>query len=83
MLQATFFFFLDPLILCLFTYFCSANLEKVTVHPNMYVLMIQLLARGERYAELNLFVINKVSKFVFCIVCLDSNVSSLYAAYVV
>ncbi|XP_024923255.1 uncharacterized protein LOC107434407 isoform X2 [Ziziphus jujuba] len=38
----------------------SANLEKVKVHPNLYVLTIQLLARGERYAELGLFVLNKI-----------------------
>lgn len=30
------------------------------MHPNLYVLTIQLLARYERYAELGLYVINKV-----------------------
>ncbi|KAK6289602.1 hypothetical protein POUND7_001143 [Theobroma cacao] len=41
--------------------FCrSASLEKVKVHPNLYVLTIQLLARSERYAELSLFIINKI-----------------------
>lgn len=50
--------------LCFFIYFCSANLEKVKVHPNLYVLLIQLLARGERYAELSLFVVNKVLKYL-------------------
>uniref|UniRef100_A0A5B6ZLY4 Uncharacterized protein n=1 Tax=Davidia involucrata TaxID=16924 RepID=A0A5B6ZLY4_DAVIN len=38
----------------------SANLEKIKVHPNLYVLTIQLLARSERYAELGLFIINKI-----------------------
>ncbi|XP_059668545.1 uncharacterized protein LOC132313671 isoform X2 [Cornus florida] len=38
----------------------SANLEKVKVHPNLYVLTIQLLARNGRYTELGLFVINKI-----------------------
>ncbi|KAL6986967.1 hypothetical protein U1Q18_012727 [Sarracenia purpurea var. burkii] len=38
----------------------SANLEKIKVHPNLYVLTIQLLARNERYAELGLFVLNKI-----------------------
>lgn len=42
--------------------FCSANLEKVEVHPNLYVLTIQLLSRSERYAELGQFVLNKVSE---------------------
>lgn len=55
-------------------YFCSANLEKVKVHPNLYSLTVQLLARGERYAELGLFVLNKVSKSrVFYDVCLSTN----------
>ncbi|XP_021282386.1 uncharacterized protein LOC110415157 [Herrania umbratica] len=41
--------------------FCrSASLEKVKVHPNLCVLTIQLLARSERYAELSLFIINKI-----------------------
>lgn len=38
----------------------SANLEKVKVHPNVYVLTIQLLARAERYMELGLFILNKI-----------------------
>ncbi|PSS13777.1 Colon cancer-associated Mic1-like protein [Actinidia chinensis var. chinensis] len=38
----------------------SVNSEKIKVHPNLYVLTIQLLARNERYAELGLFVINKI-----------------------
>ncbi|XP_057486447.1 uncharacterized protein LOC130772557 isoform X2 [Actinidia eriantha] len=38
----------------------SVNSEKIKVHPNLYVLTTQLLARNERYAELGLFVINKI-----------------------
>ena len=60
----------------------TINQEKVKVHPSLYVLMIQLLARGERYAELSLLVINKVSQYVFCTVRLCGNANSLYAAYV-
>ncbi|KAE8713153.1 hypothetical protein F3Y22_tig00110213pilonHSYRG00023 [Hibiscus syriacus] len=45
--------------------FRSANLEKVKVHPNLFVLTIQLLACSGQYAELGLFVINKVYKYLF------------------
>lgn len=38
----------------------SANVEKIKVHSNIYVLAIQLLARNERCTELGLFVINKI-----------------------
>lgn len=38
----------------------SANVEKVKVPPNIYALTIQLLARSERFAELGLFIINKI-----------------------
>ncbi|KAH9674023.1 Mic1 domain-containing protein [Citrus sinensis] len=38
----------------------STNMEKIKVHPNLYVLTIQLLARNERYAELESFVTNKI-----------------------
>lgn len=38
----------------------SANAGKIKVPPNLYVLTIQLLARNERYAELGLFIINKI-----------------------
>ncbi|KAJ9695586.1 hypothetical protein PVL29_010858 [Vitis rotundifolia] len=38
----------------------SANVERIKVHPNIYVLTVQLLARHERYAELGLFIINKI-----------------------
>lgn len=47
----------------LFIYRCSANLEKIRVLPNLYVLIIQLLVRNERYAELGLFIVNKVTDF--------------------
>ncbi|KAL0359398.1 UNVERIFIED_CONTAM: Regulator of MON1-CCZ1 complex [Sesamum angustifolium] len=38
----------------------SASLEKLKVDPNIYVLMAQILGRDERYAELGLFVMNKI-----------------------
>ncbi|CAI9289778.1 unnamed protein product [Lactuca saligna] len=38
----------------------SANLEKIKVHPNIYVLAVRLLGRNERYAELGQFVLNKI-----------------------
>ncbi|KAM7505578.1 hypothetical protein LguiB_004482 [Lonicera macranthoides] len=38
----------------------SAHVEKIKVHPNVYVLTVRLLARHERYAELGLFIINKI-----------------------
>ncbi|XP_024018837.1 uncharacterized protein LOC21388082 [Morus notabilis] len=52
----------DPsyLVAIIIEFLRSANLEKVKVHPNLSVLTVQLLARGELYAELGLFVINKI-----------------------
>lgn len=47
----------------MFSRFCSANLEKIKVHPNIYVLAVRLLGRNERYAELGQFVLNKVFYF--------------------
>ncbi|XP_075110746.1 uncharacterized protein LOC107832737 isoform X1 [Nicotiana tabacum] len=38
----------------------SANLERLKVPPNIYILMIQLLARNENYAELGLLIMNKI-----------------------
>ncbi|KAK1429251.1 hypothetical protein QVD17_11457 [Tagetes erecta] len=38
----------------------SANLEKIRLAPNIYVLAVRLLARDERYAELGLFILNKI-----------------------
>ncbi|KAJ6425742.1 hypothetical protein OIU84_026341 [Salix udensis] len=38
----------------------SASSEKIKVQPNIYVLTIQLLARNERYAELSMFIMNKI-----------------------
>ncbi|CAN1772828.1 Regulator of MON1-CCZ1 complex [Linum perenne] len=38
----------------------STNSEKIKVHPNIYILTIQLLAHNGRFAELSLFIINKV-----------------------
>lgn len=37
-----------------------ANLEKLKVPPNIYVLTVQLLARSERHVELGSFIINKL-----------------------
>ncbi|XP_038993123.1 uncharacterized protein LOC120116781 [Hibiscus syriacus] len=48
------------LVAIILEFFRSTNLEKVKVHPNLYVLTIQLLARSEQYAELGLLVINKI-----------------------
>ncbi|XP_045799110.1 uncharacterized protein LOC123893218 [Trifolium pratense] len=52
----------DPsyLVAIIVEFLHSANLEKIRVLPNLYVLIIQLLVRNERYAELSLFVINKI-----------------------
>lgn len=52
----------DPsyLVAIIVEFLRSTNLEKIRVHPNLYVLTIQLLARNERYTELTLFIINKV-----------------------
>ncbi|KAL6522373.1 hypothetical protein OROMI_031645 [Orobanche minor] len=38
----------------------SASSEKIKVHPNTYVLLVQILARDEQYAELGLFITNKI-----------------------
>ncbi|KAF5737364.1 hypothetical protein HS088_TW13G00243 [Tripterygium wilfordii] len=38
----------------------SANVEKSRVDPHAYMSLIRLLARNERYAELTLFVVNKI-----------------------
>ncbi|WOG91690.1 hypothetical protein DCAR_0310940 [Daucus carota subsp. sativus] len=38
----------------------SSNIEKVRVHPSIYVLTIRLLAQTERFPELGLFVTNKI-----------------------
>lgn len=35
-------------------------MEKIKVNPNIYVLTVQILARNERYAEIGLFVQQKV-----------------------
>ncbi|KAL5545426.1 hypothetical protein UlMin_005113, partial [Ulmus minor] len=52
----------DPsyLVAIIVEFLRSANSERVRVHPNLYVLTVQLLARGEQYAELGLFVVNKI-----------------------
>ncbi|XP_011039489.1 PREDICTED: uncharacterized protein C18orf8 [Populus euphratica] len=52
----------DPsyLVAIIVEFLRSASSEKIKVQPNIYVLTIQLLARNERYAELSLFIINKI-----------------------
>ncbi|KAF8398535.1 hypothetical protein HHK36_017465 [Tetracentron sinense] len=52
----------DPayLVAIIVEYFRSAASERIKVHPNMYVLTVQLLSRSERYAELGLFIVNKI-----------------------
>lgn len=52
----------DPsyLVAIIVEFLRSASLEKIKVYPNLHVLTVQLLARNERYAELGLFIINKV-----------------------
>ncbi|XP_015969404.1 uncharacterized protein LOC107492870 isoform X1 [Arachis duranensis] len=52
----------DPsyLVAIIIEFLHSANVEKIRALPNLYVLIIQLLVRNERYAELGLFVINKI-----------------------
>jgi hypothetical protein len=62
-LNITFTATLENQLSMLFINGCSANLEKIRVLPNLYVLIIQLLVRNERYAELGLFVVNKVTGF--------------------
>ncbi|XP_020526205.1 mic1 domain-containing protein DDB_G0286707 isoform X2 [Amborella trichopoda] len=52
----------DPayLVAVIVEYFRSAALEKLKVHPSLNILIIQLLARNDRYAEIQLFVVNKI-----------------------
>ncbi|KAL3028756.1 hypothetical protein AAZX31_03G129200 [Glycine max] len=52
----------DPsyLVAIIIEFLHSANSEKIRILPNVYVLIIQLLARNEHYAELGLFVLNKI-----------------------
>ncbi|CAI9100968.1 OLC1v1038165C1 [Oldenlandia corymbosa var. corymbosa] len=37
-----------------------ANLEKLKVCPSIYILIVRVLARSERHAELGLYIINKI-----------------------
>ncbi|KAK7396320.1 hypothetical protein VNO78_17239 [Psophocarpus tetragonolobus] len=52
----------DPsyLVAIIIEFLHSANSEKIRVLRNVYVLIIQLLARNERYPELGLFVLDKI-----------------------
>ncbi|XP_051138749.1 uncharacterized protein LOC127256669 [Andrographis paniculata] len=38
----------------------SANFEKLKAHPDTYVLMVQILDRDERHADIQLFVTSKI-----------------------
>lgn len=52
----------DPayLVAIIVEFLRSVSKEKLKVHPKLYVMTIQLLARSNRYAEIGLLVINKV-----------------------
>uniref|UniRef100_A0A7N0ZSC7 Mic1 domain-containing protein n=1 Tax=Kalanchoe fedtschenkoi TaxID=63787 RepID=A0A7N0ZSC7_KALFE len=52
----------DPsyLVAIIIEFLRSANLEKVKVNANHYILTVQLLARSERYSELGSFIIHKI-----------------------
>ncbi|XP_068663894.1 uncharacterized protein [Aristolochia californica] len=52
----------DPsyLVAIIVEYFRSVTLERLRVHQNLHVMLVQLLSRSERYAELGLFVTNKI-----------------------
>ncbi|KAJ8498506.1 hypothetical protein OPV22_009058 [Ensete ventricosum] len=52
----------DPayLIAVIVEYLRCSTKEKLRVHPNLYMMTIQMLARTNRYSELALFVTNKV-----------------------
>lgn len=52
----------DPtyLVSIIFEFLRSALKEKLKVHPKVYVMIIRLLVRSNRYPELELLVINKV-----------------------
>lgn len=52
----------DPgyLVAVIVEFLRSANLERIRIYPNLYALMIQLLARTERYMELSLFIFDKI-----------------------
>lgn len=52
----------DPsyLVAVMVEFLRCANLERIRIYPNVYVLIIKLLARSHRFAELGLFVIDKI-----------------------
>ncbi|XP_020104454.1 uncharacterized protein C18orf8 isoform X3 [Ananas comosus] len=52
----------DPsyLVAIIIEFLQSVSKEKLAVHANLYVMMIQLLARANRFAEVALFVSNKI-----------------------
>lgn len=45
----------------MYVHICSASKAGLKAPPNLYVMMATLLARSHRYAEIALFVSNKVS----------------------
>lgn len=71
-----------PFFVCLsylfsFSIHCSCSLEKLKVYPNTYVLLVQILARDECYAELGLFIMNKVTCFL-SILYMESNYNMIF-----
>lgn len=57
------FSFWENMTSCLYVLFsphCSSTKERLKAHPNLYVMIIELLVRANRDAELALFVMNKV-----------------------
>ncbi|KAJ0988454.1 hypothetical protein J5N97_006810 [Dioscorea zingiberensis] len=52
----------DPayLVAVIVEFLRSVSKEKFYVHPKIYVMTIQLLARNNRYSEIGLFIINKI-----------------------
>ncbi|KAL6523185.1 hypothetical protein OROGR_016788 [Orobanche gracilis] len=51
----------------------SASSEKIKVHPNTYVLMVQILARDEQYAVLGLFIMKKLDHGGGCSVIIPNS----------
>ncbi|KAH7683747.1 Phosphoinositide 3-kinase accessory (PIK) domain-containing protein [Dioscorea alata] len=52
----------DPayLVAIIVEFLRSVSKEKFKVHPNIYVMIIQLLARNNRYSEIGMFLVNKI-----------------------
>ncbi|KAH0450470.1 hypothetical protein IEQ34_021162 [Dendrobium chrysotoxum] len=58
----------DPayLVAIIVEFLRSVFKEKMKVNPKLYVMTIQLLVRSNRYAEVGLLVINKITNAVYC-----------------